>query len=386
MTTTDITPAAAPEALSEGRAGATAGATRRGAGGTGPGRAADLRVGLWLTVVAALIFAIILVGGATRLTDSGLSITEWAPIHGVIPPLTEAHWLAEFERYRQIPEYQIQNAGMSLAQFQFIFWWEWGHRLLGRVIGLAVLVPLVVFAVTRQLRPGLVWPMGGIVLLVGLQGAIGWWMVHSGLSGERLDVAAYRLATHLSMAFLLLALVSWTALDHLAPRTAGGGDAVLRPRAMVLVALVASQVVLGAFVAGTDAGFAHNDFPTIDGAWLPQDYARLDPLWRNWTENTQAIQFNHRIGAYLVALVAVLVWLKARGSADPAVRGLAGAVLVLVAAQVGLGIATLHMFRHHAPPELSGLLTGVAHQGLGALVFVASVLLVRACGPVRDGR
>jgi cytochrome c oxidase assembly protein subunit 15 len=340
-------------------------------------------VGLWLSGVAALIFTIILVGGATRLTDSGLSITEWAPIHGVIPPLTHAQWLAEFERYRQIPEYQIQNAGMTLAQFQFIFWWEWGHRLLGRVIGLAVLVPLVIFAATRQLRPGMGWPLAGIVLLVGLQGAIGWWMVHSGLSGERLDVAAYRLATHLSMAFILFALTSWIALDHLAPRAAGRGDAVLLPWSVALVVLVASQVVLGAFVAGTDAGFAHNDFPTIDGHWLPQDYGRLEPLWRNWTENTQAIQFNHRIGAYAVAVLAVLVWAKARSSQDAGVRRLAATVAVLVAAQVVLGIGTLHMFRYHAPPELAGLLTGIAHQGLGALVFAASVLLVRAAAPVQ---
>jgi heme a synthase len=377
LATTDITD---PGLRPSGQAGATRAARTAG---VHPGRAADLRVGVWLAVVAALIFAIILVGGATRLTDSGLSITEWAPIHGVIPPLTHAQWLAEFERYRQIPEYQIQNAGMTLAQFQFIFWWEWGHRLLGRVIGLAVLVPLVVFALARQLRPGMGWPLFGIVLLVGLQGAIGWWMVHSGLSGERLDVAAYRLATHLSMAFLLFALVSWVALDHLAPRAAGRGDQAVVPWAAVLVALVASQVVLGAFVAGTDAGFAHNDFPTIDGHWLPQDYARLEPLWRNWTENTQAIQFNHRIGAYAVAAFAIAVWWRARRSPDSGVRQLTGVVVALVAAQVVLGIGTLHMFRYHAPPELSGLLTGIAHQGLGALVFVASVLLVRAARPSR---
>lgn len=352
-----------------------------------PGRAADVRVGVWLVCVAVLIFAIILVGGATRLTDSGLSITEWAPIHGVIPPLTHDQWLAEFELYRQIPEYQIQNAGMSLAAFQFIYWWEWGHRLLGRVIGLAVLVPLVVFAATRQLRPGMAWPLGGIVLLVGLQGAIGWWMVHSGLSGERLDVAAYRLATHLSMAFLLLCLVSWVALDHLAPRTVAGGnggagvvtgDRRVVPWAIALVAVLASQVVLGAFVAGTDAGFAHNDFPTIDGAWLPQDYARLDPLWRNWVENTQAIQFNHRIGALLAGLVAVAAFVVAWRSPVQAVRGLAAVMLALVAAQILLGIGTLHMFRYHAPPDIAGVLTGVAHQGLGALVMLSAVLLLRA--------
>lgn len=346
-----------------------------------------MRVGTWLVCVAVLIFAIILVGGATRLTDSGLSITEWAPIHGVIPPLTHDQWLAEFERYRQIPEYQIQNAGMSLSAFQFIYWWEWGHRLLGRVIGLAVLVPLVIFAATRQLRPGMGWPLGGIVLLVGLQGAIGWWMVHSGLSGERLDVAAYRLATHLSMAFLLLCLVTWVALDHLAPRASAGADPAraarqadprVTPWAVALVLVLASQVVLGAFVAGTDAGFAHNDFPTIDGAWLPQDYARLDPLWRNWVENTQAIQFNHRIGALLAGIVAVATFAVAWRSPAPAVRGLAAVMLALVAAQIVLGIGTLHMFRYHAPPEIAGVLTGVAHQGLGALVMLSAVLLLRA--------
>lgn len=347
-----------------------------------PRAGADVRVGVWLLFVAALVFAIVIVGGATRLTDSGLSITEWAPIHGVIPPLTHAQWLEEFERYRQIPEYQLQNAGMTLGAFQFIFWWEWAHRLLGRVIGMAMLVPLAIFWLRGDLRADMKPRLIAITLLIGVQGAIGWWMVSSGLSGDRLDVAAYRLAAHLSMAFLLFSLLVWTALDHLAPRPAGRGDGAVARWAMALVVILATQVVLGAFVAGTDAGLAHSDWPLIDGHWLPQDYFRLDPVWANLVENTQAIQFNHRIGAYLAGLVAVGAWLASRASGDPAVRALGAVAAGLVAVQMALGIATLFVFRVAAPPEMSGIVTGVAHQGLGALVWLSAVLFWRASRPM----
>jgi heme a synthase len=344
------------------------------------GRNADLRVGIWLMIVACLVFAIILVGGATRLTDSGLSITQWKPIHGVIPPLSAADWAAEFDLYRAIPEYQIQNRGMSLAEFQFIYWWEWGHRLLGRVIGLALLVPLIFFAITKQLRPGMGPKLAVIVGLVGLQGAIGWWMVSSGLGNDRLDVAAYRLAAHLSMAFLLLCITTWIALDHLLPRTQVGDVVVARAAVIALVAL-AAQVVMGAFVAGTDAGFTYNDWPTIGGHWLPQGYAALEPFGRNFIENLETIQFNHRIGAY-VATVAVgyLAWLAWR-SGESHLAVAASITLLLTIGQVVLGIATLTGFGIWTPPQINGVLLGIGHQGLGALVLLSVALTWRLARP-----
>lgn len=342
-------------------------------------------VGGWLVAVAVLVFAMILVGGATRLTDSGLSITEWALVHGVLPPLNEAEWQAEFARYRLTPEYQLQNKGMSLAGFQFIFWWEWGHRLLGRVIGFAFALPLLAFAVLRMLPKGFGWRLVAMLALGGLQGAIGWWMVSSGLTGDRLDVAAYRLAVHLSMAIGLLALLVWTALDVLAPRTGRSGDVAVAPWAMGFVLLLAVQIVLGAFVAGTDAGFVYNDWPTMGGAWWPQGWGSLEPVWRNFVENKQAIQFNHRIGAYALLALAVVFWAKARGSAAPAVRLAGLAVLLGTLGQAALGITTLLAYGIVTPPHVSGVLIGVAHQGLGAVLFVIAALALRSAlpGPAR---
>lgn len=345
------------------------------------GVAADLRVGIWLAFVAVLVFCIILVGGATRLTDSGLSITEWKPIHGVVPPLSLADWQAEFELYRQIPEYQIQNKGMSLGEFQFIYWWEWGHRLLGRVIGLALLIPLVFFWATKQLRPGMGGKLAVIVGLVGIQGAIGWWMVSSGLGNDRLDVAAYRLATHLSMAFLVFVITTWVALDHLAPRQRAGNKAVETAALIALVALSA-QVIMGAFVAGTDAGFVYNDWPTIGGHWLPQGYAVLEPFSRNLVENHEAIQFNHRIGAYVAtAAVCWMAW-RAWASGQRHLKAAATVALVLTLAQVVLGVATLMGYGIWTPPQIKGVLLGIGHQGLGALVLLAVALTLRLARPL----
>jgi cytochrome c oxidase assembly protein subunit 15 len=343
--------------------------------------AAQTAVGVWLFCVAGLTLAMILVGGATRLTDSGLSITRWDLVHGVIPPLNPAQWQEEFERYRQIPEYRLQNKGMSLAEFQFIFWWEWAHRLLGRVIGLAFGLPLIVFALMKAIPRGLTPRLAAMFALGGLQGAIGWWMVSSGLTGDRLDVAAYRLATHLSLAFILLSLLVWSALDVFAPKAAGAGERSLVAPAIGFVALLAVQIVLGAFVAGTDAGFVFNDWPTMGGAWLPQGYFDLQPLGRNFTENPVAIQFNHRIGAYVVCLAALGLWLACRTSADKAVRHAGLAVFAATLAQAALGVATLTAYGAWTPPQVAGVLIGVAHQGFGAVLWVAAILTVRAaCG------
>jgi heme a synthase len=339
---------------------------------------ADLRVGAWLFFVSFLVLCMVIVGGATRLTDSGLSITEWAPIKGAIPPLSDAAWAAEFERYRAIPEYIQQNKGMSLADFQFIYWWEWSHRFLGRFVGLAFAVPLVLFLLTKQIKKGLAPWLGTMLLLGGLQGAIGWWMVSSGLSGDRLDVAAYRLAVHLSMAFLLMALVTWTAMDLVAPKPIGSGDKALLPGIAIFVGFLVSQIVMGAFVAGTDAGMVNNDWPTFAGGLYPKDYAALEPFAHNLVENRSTIQFNHRIGAYVIAIAAAALWIKSRVSSDPGVRFWGHIVAGLVVAQVVLGVCTLIGYGIWTPPHITGVLLGIGHQGLGAILLTSAVLWARA--------
>ena len=339
---------------------------------------ADVRVGIWLLCVTFLVFCMIIVGGATRLTDSGLSITEWAPIRGIIPPLSAADWAAEFERYRAIPEYIQQNKGMSLGDFQFIYWWEWSHRFLGRFVGIVFLVPLIVFLVTKQIKQGLAPWLGAMFLLGGLQGAIGWWMVSSGLSGDRLDVAAYRLATHLSMAFLLMSLTAWTALDLLRPQRPNDGDKRLLPWLVLFVIFLTTQIIMGAFVAGTDAGMINNDWPTFAGGWYPKDYAALQPFAANFVENRSTIQFNHRIGAYVIAFATAILWWKSRQSLSLGVRFWGHIVAVLVIAQVVLGILTLVGYGIWTPPQIGGVLLGIGHQALGAILLTASLLWVRS--------
>jgi heme a synthase len=340
---------------------------------------ADRRVGIWLFFISFLVLCMVIVGGATRLTDSGLSITEWAPIRGAIPPLNSADWAAEFDRYRAIPEYMLQNKGMSLADFQFIYWWEWSHRFLGRFVGFAFAVPLIVFLITKQVKKGLAPWLGAMFVLGGLQGAIGWWMVSSGLSGDRLDVAAYRLATHLSLAFLLMALTAWTAMDLLKPKPAGAGDSALVPLVCGFAFLLAIQIVLGAFVAGTDAGMINTDWPSFAGGLYPKDYAALQPFVANLVENRSTIQFNHRIGAYIITIATIALWLKTRASDDTGVRFWGHVVALLVGLQVVLGISTLVGFGIWTPPQIKGVLLGIGHQALGAILLTATLLLVRAC-------
>src|SRR5712691_1405818 len=247
---------------------------------------------LWLWAVAALIFAMVLVGGATRLTESGLSIVEWRPVAGTLPPLSEADWQAEFEKYKTIPQYQLVNRGMSLAEFTTIFWWEWTHRLLGRLIGAAFLLPFVWFLWKGWVEPGL---RGRLWLIFGLgaaQGVVGWWMVASGLA-DRVIVSQYRLAFHLTLACVIYAAILWTA-DRLFARPAPAVPARLRAGALALLCLVLVQIYLGALVAGLRAGLIYNTWPLIDGALVP-DRARLffdQPLWRNLFENALTVQFN----------------------------------------------------------------------------------------------
>ncbi len=323
----------------------------------------------WLWCVAGLVFAMIIVGGATRLTDSGLSITEWKPILGAIPPLSEADWLAAFEKYKQIPEYEQINSGMSLAAFKFIFWWEWAHRFLGRFIGLAYALPLAVFWFAGALPQGFKLRLLGVLLLGGLQGVIGWYMVMSGLV-DRVDVSQYRLAMHLGLAFIIFACLVWLALDikslHRQEKDAQATSSWLRLSGYALVVLIVLQVLLGAFVAGTKAGLTYNTWPLMNGDFVPRGLWQLSPWYLNVFENISAIQFNHRIVAYVVLAFALVhaLWATVKVTGAPLVKATAWVVLVAIFAQAVVGIATLVLAEGAIPIGL-----GLVHQGGAAVVL-----------------
>ena len=323
----------------------------------------DRAVFWWLAVVAAFVCAMILVGGATRLTDSGLSITEWRPVTGAIPPLSEAGWEAELEKYRQIPEYQEQNRGMSMAEFQFIYWWEWGHRQLGRTLGLVFAVPFFFFLIRGRLPKRLQPRLWALFALGGLQGAIGWWMVASGLV-DRLDVSQYRLATHLSMAFVILGLTFWTMLELRYGETKARARSSLFPWAAAFWAAVLMQIGLGAFVAGLDAGRIFTSWPLMEGRLIPDGYLSGLPLWQAAFESRPAVQLHHRWFAYaLAAATAALSWrLYTRG--DGTLRRLAAVLCAVVIFQIALGVLTLV---NAAPLWLS-----LFHQGGAIVLFMAA--------------
>lgn len=321
-------------------------------------------VRLWLFAVAALVVVMVSVGGATRLTGSGLSITEWKPIMGAIPPLSAADWHEAFEKYRQIPQYHQVNRGMSLEAFKFIFWWEWGHRFLARLVGVAFLVPFLVFLSLGYIRRSLVPRMVGLFALGGLQGFIGWYMVASGLS-ERVSVSQYRLALHLGLAFVILGALVWTALaleDEDKPRQAArwwkGG--------LALLAVAFLQVELGALVAGMKAGLAYNTWPLMDGQFVPSGLMVMQPWYMNLFENAMTVQFNHRIMAYvLTGLVAYQLWRITVGTSNSAQRTSALALGGMTLVQVALGIWTLVA---QVPLAL-----GLVHQFGAAILFVTAV-------------
>jgi heme a synthase len=332
---------------------------------------------IWLYAVAALIFAMVLVGGATRLTESGLSIVEWRPVTGTLPPLSETAWQAEFDKYKTIPQFTHRNSAMTLHEFKTIFWWEWAHRLMGRLIGAAFLLPFLAFLAKGWIGPPLRSRLWLIFGLGALQGAVGWWMVASGLT-ERLEVSQYRLATHLTLACVIFAAVLWTAL-RLEARTPHEALPRIRAGAIGLVVLALAQIYLGALVAGLRAGLIYNTWPLIDGAFVP-DAARLlheAPVWRNLFENTLLVQFNHRMMAYALlacALAHAVDTLVTARRAAPAAIGLAAVILL----QAGLGIATL---LSQVPISLA-----LAHQAgaivvLGAAVFHAQRLAVKQSSP-----
>ncbi|MEZ5776534.1 MAG: COX15/CtaA family protein [Hyphomicrobiaceae bacterium] len=297
----------------------------------------------WLLLVAALVFAMALVGAATRLTDSGLSITEWQPILGAIPPLSEADWQEAFAKYKTIPEYEIVNKGMSLEAFKAIYWWEWSHRLLGRLIGVVFLLPYLALLALGRLRGRLAWQCLGLFGLGGLQGAIGWYMVASGLV-DRVDVSQYRLALHLTVAALIYALAIWLALSVGERGGTARGERMGRFGALAIAALVLCQIALGAFVAGLDAGMAYNTWPLMDGALVPDGLLVMSPWSANLFENALTVQFLHRGLAYVVAGTVLVHALRLAGRmpGTPAAHS-AQWLSLAVLGQIGIGIWTLLM-------------------------------------------
>jgi len=320
-----------------GAAGAAAGAA------WAPGRD-DRAVALWLLICCAMIFAMAVIGAVTRLTESGLSIMEWAPIGGALPPLSEAEWRRVFALYQQIPEYQELNRGMSLEEFRSIFWLEYVHRLWGRLIGVVFLVPLVWFWLKRRLRPGLTRQLWGIFALGALQGLMGWYMVASGFA-ERTDVSQYRLVAHLLLACAIYVYTLMIALRLLAPveaSDAAGGPARLRLGLIGLTLLLVVTIASGGFVAGLNAGFIYNSFPLMDGHLVPADYGALRPWIANLFENVSAVQFNHRVLAIATLAAALVLWAVARTIPMTAVARRMMALLAAVAAlQVALGVSAL---------------------------------------------
>jgi cytochrome c oxidase assembly protein subunit 15 len=321
----------------------------------------------WLFACCAMVFLTMVVGGVTRLTHSGLSIVEWKPLIGALPPLTHADWLELFAKYQQTPEFIKRNHDMTLDGFQFIFWWEWAHRLLGRSIGVVFFLPYAWFLVRGKLRGALAAKVFGFFILGGLQGAMGWYMVKSGLVDDP-RVSQYRLAAHLGLAFLLFGLMGWTGLGMLQPRKAKVGAApsptATQRLGTWLVALVFVMVLSGALVAGIHAGLAYNTFPLMNGAFVPPEIFMVDPLWLNFFTNMATVQFDHRMIAW--ALMALIPWFSWRiWTETPGARPAAVALTLWLAVQVSLGIATLLL---QVPVALAAL-----HQA-GAMVLFGLIL------------
>jgi heme a synthase len=322
-------------------------------------------VAIWLLITAALVAAMVMVGGLTRLTGSGLSITQWKPISGVLPPLGAADWQAEFARYRAIPQFRFVNPDMTLSQFRFIYFWEWSHRLLARLMGTVFLIPLIWFVVRREIPRRLWGQMGAVTLLLALEPLVGWWMVASGLE-TRVYVAPERLMLHLGIAFALLGALIWTALDAWAGQARQILPSPWGGRALWVVGLIYLQILLGALVAGNQAGLVYNDWPFFAGHLLPGDYAGAN-LWATLAHSQGAVQLHHRLVAYVLTIAAVLMGASAWRSPYLAAtsRSLALGVAALVLLQASLGIATL-MAR--VPLALAA-----SHQLVAALTLCVAV-------------
>ncbi|MEH7829607.1 heme A synthase [Gemmobacter denitrificans] len=354
----------------------------RGTGARGAIRA-------WLVVLFALVASMIVVGGLTRLTDSGLSITEWAPIHGAIPPLSDADWAEEFAKYQASPEYQLQNKGMALEDFKVIFWWEWGHRQLGRVIGLVWAAGFAFFWATNRIPAGWTGRLLTLGALGGLQGAVGWWMVSSGLKGSMVDVSSIRLATHLGLAFVILGLIAWHVLalgrtEAQLLQARRGREAKLFGLSTGLMHFALLQIVLGALVAGIDAGRAFPTWPDMNGSFFPADAFYVPGKSAVWAfvENPGLVQFLHRVAGYLLFAFAIMVFVKSRRSAYAATRTAFLAVLCMMALQVTLGVVTVLTSAH--------LHVAITHQ-VGAILLWVLILRARhlsqypVAGSIREG-
>ena len=349
---------------------------------------------LWLIALFLLVAAMIAVGGLTRLTDSGLSITEWKPVTGALPPMDETTWQAEFEKYQAIPEYQLQNKGMTLEAFKSIYWWEWGHRQLGRLIGVVWFVGFVGFALARQIPPGWTGRLLLLGVLGGAQGAVGWWMVSSGLGGEMLDVASYRLAVHLGLAFVILGFIAWyvfllgrSEAELMTARR--GREAKLFSLSTGLMHFAFLQILLGALVAGIDAGRAFPTWPLMNGEFFPADAFYVPdgqggtlPVWHAFFENPGLVQFMHRMSGYLLFIFGIVVWLKGRKSSYQATRSAFHAVMAMLLAQMVLGIVTAITAAH--------VHVAITHQ-IGAVILWVLILRARhlsqypIAGSIREG-
>lgn len=324
-------------------------------------------IAVWLFVICGLVGAMILIGGLTRLTDSGLSITEWRPVTGSIPPLSDADWQSEFAKYKQIPEYQIVNKGMSLDAFKTIYWWEWTHRFLGRLVGVVFFLPFVFFLVKGWVSRPLMWRLLGVFVLGGLQGALGWFMVQSGLA-DRVDVSQYRLVAHLGLAFIIFASAFWLALSLLKEDALAADESQRRHGqwAQGFAGLVFFQILLGGFVAGTDAGLTYNTWPLMDGAVVPDGLFQHSPWFVNFFENVTTIQFQHRMVAYVVAIAAIVLWWRGRQvSLSRPANLVRHHLLGFVGLQIVIGIVTL---LYVAPVALSAL-----HQAMAIVLFATSL-------------
>lgn len=349
---------------------------------------------LWLVVLFLMVAAMIVVGGLTRLTESGLSITEWKPVTGVLPPLTEADWTAEFDKYKATPQFALVNSTMTVAEFKSIFWWEWAHRLLGRAVGLVWALGFFWFLARRQIPPGWTGRLLAVGLLGGVQGAVGWLMVKSGLVGQMVSVASYMLAFHLGIAFVILGLLAWYAMilgrSEASLMTARRGrEAKLFSLSTGLMHFAFLQILLGALVAGLDAGLAFPNWPLMGEGFFPPDAFYVPdgaggslPVWHAFFENAGLVQFMHRMSGYLLLIFGIVVWLRGRKSAHRQTRFAFHMVMLMLLAQAVLGVMTILTGVH--------LHVAITHQ-IGAVILWVLILRARhlaqypVAGSIREG-